>query len=180
MNRPRDKNFNECVNLTIALIPDAYLKNLLISTHERYEYHLNIATVSRDLFEKAHYFLTFAIPIYSAIFTYIASNGIILSRNILGGIGLLLTIMTIVASILKPYGRFVAAAQTLIALNTWKADFIVSLGNMQLETVEPKNTLLYDFLTRKDLEMSKIGATLMDLIFKPNSNADGGADGEKE
>jgi hypothetical protein len=165
MSRTYDKSFRECVLETIAIIPDAYLRQLLISTHGRYDYHLAIAIKNHVFFRNSHYFLSFIIPIYSAFFTYMASNNILQSRSILGGIGLLLTIMTIVASILKPYERCIAAAQTLIDLNTWKTDFIISLGNIQPEIGEPKNSSLYDLLKRKDLEMSKIGAAMMEHLI---------------
>ena len=82
----------------------------------------------------------------------------------------MLTILTIVVSILKPYERCIAAAQSLIDLNAWKTDFIASLGNIHFETDEPKNTSLYDFLKRKDLEMSKIGVALMELILESSSS----------
>ena len=174
MNRTRDKLFKECVIQAISTIPDEYLGQLLISTHERYEFHSAAATKNRDLYGSAHYILTYAIPIYSAIFTYMASNDIIKSRSQLGLFGLVLTIMTIVASILKPYGRCIAAMQALIDLNTWKTDFIGSLSTLHLESDQPNTKSLYEFLKRKDLEMSKIGAALMDLIPKSSASTKDG------
>lgn len=181
MKRSNDKSFNEFVLQTLEMIPDRYLSELLTSTHGRYDYHLGIAKKNQVFFISVHYFLSFSIPLYSAFFTYIASNDIIQSRGILGGIGLLLTILTIVASILNPYERCIAAAQTLINLNTWKTDFIVSLGNIELETDEPKKIkALYDFLKRKDLEMSKIGVALMDLILKSSTSTSTKESAEKD
>jgi hypothetical protein len=174
MNRTRDKLFKECVVKPFSTIPDAYLGQLLVSTHERYEYHLDLATKNRKSFRNAHYFLTYTIPIYSAIFTYMASNDIIHSRSTLGLIGLVLTIMTIVASILKPYGHCIAAMQALIDLNTWKTDFIGSLSTLRLEADKLNTKSLYEFLQRKDLEMSKIGAALMDLIPKSSASTKDG------
>ena len=92
------------------------------------------------------------------------------SPSILGAIGLLLTIMTIVTAILKPYERCIAAGQTLIDLNTWKTDLIIGLGNIQPEFDESQKTSLYELLKRKDLEMSKIGEAMMEnLILKSST-----------
>lgn len=176
MNRTRDKYFKECVIQTISKIPDRYLGQLLISINQRYEYHLSLAHKNRDRYRIAHYFLSFAIPLYSAFFTYITSNDIITSGRALGAIGLVLTIMTIVASILKPHGRFIAAAQELIDLNTWKTDFIDSLGTLMLKIDNNDYQPLYGLLKRKDLEMSKIGGALLDLVLTPSTGKE--ADGQ--
>ena len=170
MNRTRDKYFKECVIQTISKIPDNYLGQLFISINQRYEYHLSLAHKNRDRNSFAHYVLSFAIPIYSAFFTYITSNDIIKPGRALGAFGLVLTIMTIVASILKPHGRFIAAAQELIDLNTWKTDFIGSLSTLHLESDQPNTKSLYEFLKRKDLEMSKIGGVLIDLILTSSAS----------
>lgn len=171
MNKTYDKSFRECIIETIAIIPDQYLRQLLINTHGRYDYHLSIAIKNHAFFRNSHYFLSFIIPIYSAFFTYIASNDLLQSRSVLGAIGLLLTIMTIVASILKPYERCIAAAQTLIDLNSWKTDFIIALGNIRPEIDEPKKLSLYDLLKRKDLEMSKIGLAMMEHLIPKSSTS---------
>jgi hypothetical protein len=171
MSNTYDKNLREIILENIAEIPDQYLCQLLIDTYGRYDYHLSIAIKNHKFFRNSHYFLSFFIPIYSAFFTYIVSNNLIQSRNILGALGLLLTIMTIVVSILKPYERCIAAGQTLIDLSSWKTDLIIGLGHIQSRVDENQRTVLYRFLKKKDMEMSKIGEAMMEhLILKSNSS----------
>ena len=170
MNKTYDKNLRELILETITTIPDQYLCQLLIGTYERYEYHLSIAIKNHVFFRNSHYFLSFFIPIYSAFLTYIVSNDL-LKPIILGAIGLLLTIVTIVVSILKPYERCITAGQTLIDLSTWKTDLIIGLGNIQPELDESPKKSLYELLKRKDLEMSKIGQAMMEnLILKSSTS----------
>jgi hypothetical protein len=171
MTKTYDKNLRELILETITTISDQYLCQLLIDTYGRYDYHLSIAIKNHIFFRNFHYFLSFFIPIYSAFFTYIVSNDLLQSRSILGAIGLLLTIMTIVASILKPYERCIAAGQILIDLNTWKTDLMIILGNIQLEFDESQKESLYELLKRKDLEMSQIGKSMMEnLILKSSTS----------
>jgi hypothetical protein len=177
MTKTYDKNLRELILETIATIPDQYLCQLLIDTYGRYDYHLSVAIKNHVFFRNFHYFLSFFIPIYSAFFTYIVSNDLLQSRSILGAIGLFLTIMTIVASILKPYERCISAGQTLIDLNTWKTDLIIVLGSIQPEFDKSQKESLYELLKRKDLEMSKIGEAMMEnLILKSSTSVKGNAE----
>jgi hypothetical protein len=171
MTKTYDKNLRELILETIATIPDQYLCQLLIDTYGRYDYHLSMAMKNHVFFRNFHYFLTFFIPIYSAFFTYIVSNELLQSRIILGAIGLLLTIMTIVASILKPYERCISAGQTLIDLNAWKTDLIIVLGSIQNEVDKSQKESLYELLKRKDLEMSKIGEAMIENLMIKSSNS---------
>jgi hypothetical protein len=171
MTKTYDKNLRDLILETIATIPDQYLCQLLIDTYGRYDYHLSVAMKNHVFFRNFHYFLSFFIPIYSAFFTYIVSNDLLQSRVILGAIGLLLTIMTIVASILKPYERCISAGQTLINLNTWKTDLIIVLGSIQPEFDKCQKESLYELLKRKDLEMSKIGEAMMENLMIKSSTS---------
>lgn len=162
-----DQGLKELILDTITTIPDQYLSQLLIDTYGRYDYHLSIARKNHVFFRNAHYLLSFLIPIYSAFFTYIVSNDLLKSRSILGAIGLFLTILTIVSSILNPYERCLSAGDILISLSNWKTDLMISLGNIQPELEQSQKTSLYELLKRKDQEMSKIGEAMMEnLILK--------------
>ncbi|MCB0211563.1 MAG: hypothetical protein KDJ52_19660 [Anaerolineae bacterium] len=168
MTKTYDKSLKDLILDTISTISDQYLCQLLIDTYNRYDYHLSIAIKNHVFFRNTHYFLSFSIPIYSACFTYIVSNDLLMSRTLLGLIGLLLTILTIILSILKPYERCIAAGDILIILSEWKTDLTIGLGNIQLEEDEAQQQSLYEFLERKDQELSKIGEAMMEnLMPKP-------------
>jgi hypothetical protein len=165
-----DKDLRQLILETIATISDQYLNQLLIDTYGRYNYHLSIARKNHVFFRNSHYLLSFLIPIYSAFFTYIVSNDLLKSRSLLGGLGLFLTILTIILAILKPYERCIAAGDILIILCNWKTDLMIGLGKIQQELDETQRSeLLYEFLNKKDQEMSQIGAAMMENLI-PRSN----------
>lgn len=171
MTKTYDKNLRELLLETIGTIPDQYLCQLLIDTYGRYEYHLSVAIKNHVFFRNSHYFLSFTIPIYSAFFTFIVSNGLLKSQALLGAIGLVLTIMTIVVSILKPYERCIAAGEILILLSDWKTDLVIDLGKIKSESDETRQQSLYELLKRKDREISEVGKAMMEnLMPKPGAS----------
>jgi hypothetical protein len=171
MTKTYDKSLKDLILDTIATTTDQYLCQLLIDTYDRYDYHLSVAIKNHVFFRNMHYFLSFSIPIYSACFTYIVSNDLLMSRSLLGLIGLFLTILTIVLSILKPYERCIAAGDILIILSEWKTDLTIGLGNIQRERDEAQEQSLYEFLKTKDQELSKIGEAMMEnLMPKPGTS----------
>jgi hypothetical protein len=113
MVRNYDHPLKELIFDTIAAISDSdkYLSQLLMETFGRYNYHLEIAKKNHKFFRNANYFFSFLIPTYSAFLTYAVSNDFINSKAILGLLGLFLTLLTIIASILKPYERCISAAE---------------------------------------------------------------------
>jgi hypothetical protein len=180
MNKIFDQNFRELIFDTTANISDKYLSQLLIETFGRYNYHLEIAKKNHRFFRDANYFFSFLIPVYSAFFTYMVSNDLINSKTILGALGLFLTILTIVVSILKPYERCISAADVLIILSDWKTDLIVCLGNVDFEPNETqKKQALYELLQRKDQEISKVGEAMMENLILKGISVQGSADREK-
>ena len=171
MTKTYEKSLKELILETISTISDQYLCQLVLDTYGRYEYHAGIARKNHVFFRNSHYVLSFLIPIYSAFFTYIVSDNLLNSPSTLGAIGLLLTILTIVASILKPYDRCIVAGNILIILSNWKTDFMIGLAGAQTEMNETQKGSLYDFLKRKDQDLSKIGESMMEnLILKSSVN----------
>jgi hypothetical protein len=180
MTKNSDKNLRELILDTTANISDKYLSQLLIEIFGRYNYHQEIAQKNHKFFRNANYLFSFLIPTYSAFLTYIVSTDFINSKAILGVIGLFLTILTIVASILKPYERCISAADVLIILSDWKTDLIVNLGNIESELDEAqKKKALYELLQRKDKEISKVGEAMMENLIIKGISVQGSADREK-
>ncbi|AKG22536.1 hypothetical protein [Calothrix sp. 336/3] len=180
MKKIFDISLRELIIDTTANISDKYLVQLLLATFDRYNYHLEIAKNNHKFFRNSNYFFSFLIPVYSAFFTYIVSNDLIISKTILGVLGLILTIMTIVVSILKPYERCIAAAEVLIVLSDWKTDLIVNLGNVELEVdTNHKRQALYELLQRKDKEISQVGEAMMENLIPKCINVQGKTDKDK-
>ncbi|MBL1174514.1 hypothetical protein [Pantanalinema sp. GBBB05] len=180
MTKNHDRNFKELIFDTTAHIPDQYLSQLLIEIFGRYHYHLDIAKKNHKFFRNANYFFSFLIPTYSAFLTYAVSNDFINSKAILGLLGLFLTILTIVASILKPYERCISSADALIVLSDWKTDLIVNLGNLESELDQvQKSKSFYELLQRKDQEISKVGEAMMENLILKGISVQGSADREK-
>jgi len=180
MAKNSDRNLRELILDITAGISDKYLSQLLIEIFGRYDYHLEIAKKNHKFFRNANYFFSFLVPTYSAFLTYIISNDFIKSKAILGIFGLFLTILTIVASILKPYERCISAADVLIILSDWKIDLIVNWGNIEseLDEVQRKKSF-YELLQRKDQEISKVGEAMMENLILKGISVQGSADREK-
>lgn len=180
MTKNFDRNLRELIFDTTANISDAYLSQLLIEIFGRYNYHLEIAKKNHKFFRNTNYLFSFLVPTYSAFLTYIISNEFINSKAVLGLFGLFLTILTIVASILKPYERCISAADVLITLSDWKTDLIVNLGNIESELDEAQNKkAFYELLQRKDQEISKVGEAMMENLILKGISVQGSSDREK-
>lgn len=180
MTKDFDKNLRELIFDTTTNISDKYLSHLLVETLGRYHYHLEIAKKNHKIFRNSHYVFSFLIPTYSAFYTFIVSDNLITSKTILGSLGLFLTILTIVVSILKPYERCISAADVLITLSDWKTDLIVCLGKMGSELDETqKKRALYELLQRKDQEISKVGEVMMESLILKGISVQGSKDREK-
>ncbi len=151
---------------------DPYASRLLSESYGRYEYHLSIAKKNHRFFRDTHYFLSFVIPIYSAVLTYVISQNRLASGWGAGAAGTVLTIFTILLSILRPYERCILAGQVLLALSNWKTDLLLDLGRLQAESDrDRKIASLYDLVQRKDQEMTAIGVSMMETLI-PKSTAD--------
>jgi hypothetical protein len=180
MTKTADRNLKELIFDVTTNISDKYLSQLLIEIFGRYNYHLEIAKKNHKFFRNANYLFSFLVPTYSAFLTYIISNDFISSKSILGIFGLFLTILTIVASILKPYERCISAADVLIILSDWKTDLIVNLGSIEFELDEAqKKKVFYELLQRKDQEISKVGEAMMENLILKGISVQGSADREK-
>lgn len=180
MTKNADRTMREWILEATADISDKYLNQLLIEIFGRYTYHLEIAKKNHRFFRNANYFFSFLVPTYSAFLTYIVSNDFITSKAVLGAFGLFLTLLTVVASILKPYERCISAADVLIILSDWKTDFIVNLGKIESELDESqKSKLFYELLQRKDQEISKVGEAMMENLILKGITVQGSADREK-
>ncbi len=181
MTKNFDRNLKELIFDITANISDKYLSQLLIEVFGRYNYHLESAKKNAKFFSNTNYLFSFLVPTYSAFLTYIISNDFIKSKEILGIFGLFLTILTIVASILKPYERCISAVDVLIVLSNWKTDLIVNLGSIDesgLDEVQKKKAL-YELLHRKDQEISKVGKAMMENLTPKSNSGQGSSDREK-
>lgn len=180
MTKSFDRNLKELIFDITEDISDKYLSQLLIEIFGRYSYHVDIAKKNHKFFRNANYFFSFLVPTYSAFLTYIVSNDFINSKTILGALGLFLTILTIVTSILKPYERCISAADALIILSDWKTDLIVNWGYIESELDEAqRKKSLYELLQRKDQEISKVGEAMMENLILKGISVQGSADREK-
>ncbi|MGI0485631.1 hypothetical protein ACN4EK_09365 [Pantanalinema rosaneae CENA516] len=180
MTKNYDRNFKELIVDTTANLSDQYLSQLLIEIFGRYNYHLEIAKKNHKFFRNSNYFFSFLIPTYSAFLTYVVSNDFINSKAILGLLGLFLTLLTIVSSILKPYERCISAADALIVLSDWKTDLIINLGAIESELDQvQRSKSFYELLQRKDQEISKVGEAMMENLILKGISVQGSADREK-
>lgn len=136
-------------------------KYLLLQIVDRYIYHFDGATKAKGVYETINWLFSICIPVYSAILTFILAGTFESIRIYLPFLGLGLTILTILSSVLKPDERSTSASEILITLNDWKISLIVGLNeHIEHKNIEKKEILL-NFLVNKNDELTKLGETII-------------------
>lgn len=97
-----------------------------------------------------------AIPILAALVTFSMSSESGISQPIGAVMGLLLTLLTIVNSVLKPDERFAKAVQSCIALNEWKLEFDIQSAEADITDEKAFHVMIQ----KMDKKLSEIGKAM--------------------
>lgn len=131
---------------------------------DRYLFHKEKAEKHVAIFKPLGFAFGLAIPILAALVTFSMGAEIGIPRPLVAIMGLTLTLLTIVNSVLKPDERFAKAAHHCIALHEWKLEF-----DIQVAKAEPSDeTAFYSMILEMDMKLSGIGKAMAEgWIPKP-------------
>lgn len=131
---------------------------------DRYCFHKGNAERHVTIFKPMGFAFGLAIPILAAVVTFSMGVESGIPKPLAAVMGLVLTLITIVNSVLKPDERFVKAAQNCIALNEWKLEF--DIYSAEADTTNAKE--FHDMVQKMDKKLSEIGKAMAESwIPKP-------------
>lgn len=150
---PIDAGIPQHININIQKIEDLATKELAISILKRYLFHRYSAQKAHHSYEALSQILNILIPVLSAIIT--ATTEFNLKYFWL--LGLSLTIITILNSLLKPTEKFTKFAQLRVSLQEWEVDFSIKLSAI-LKPLSGRDTeySIDQFLEDKNKQLSRI------------------------
>ena len=105
------------------------------------------------------------IPSTSSLLTLSVGNTMTSIEYLNQGIGVILTIITIINSVIRPAEKVIHSGHLLVILHDWEMDLIITLQKIMRGKKEGDKYIddLFDFLKKKDLLLSKIGAEIVDF-----------------
>lgn len=145
------------------------LKELGAAMITRLDFHRNL--IFRNY--KKHYWggviFSLAIPIGSAVITWMmTTQGKEITETLTkvpaAVFGLLLTILTIINSVLRPAEEFISSSHTLVRLHDWEVSLALGIRKNKGNPDQ-----LYHLLEIKDQELSKLGDAMADTVFPQNA-----------
>lgn len=147
------------IDINLQQIEDLSIKELAISILKRYLFHRYYAQKAHRNYEFLSQILNIMIPILSAILTAIADFGL----KYFWLLGLTLTIITILNSLLKPTEKFTKFAQERIRLQEWEVDFSIKLSAILKDNPSLNSEYTIDkFLEEKNKQLSGIVNSMAD------------------
>ena len=136
--------------------PRKTMDDLYRAMEERYLFHRSKAEGHVKVFKNTSFALALAIPILSATVSFAMADQIHMPSFVPACLGLTLTVLAIVGSVLKPDKRFADAVQHCIALHEWKRDLDICRLSPSMGDAEVlRNTLL-----EMDARLSEIGKAM--------------------
>lgn len=132
----------------------------------RWDFHRVRAERHVCIFKPLGFLFGLAIPILAALVTFSLSDTSGIPPSVQAAMGLGLTLLTIVNSVLKPDERFAKEAQNCIALNDWKLDFDIKVA----EADPADEAAFHAMIQQMDAKLSEIGkAMAQGWIPKPTT-----------
>lgn len=120
---------------------------------DRYSWHKEKAELHSKIFKPLGFSFGLAIPLLSALITYAVAGESGIPKSVAAIMGLFLTLLTIMHSVLKPEERFAKAVQHCISLHDWKREFDIHMTEADPQDEAAFHTLIRDL----DNKLSNIG-----------------------
>ena len=150
-----------------ALVPHKSMSDFYRELERRYVFHKKNAEKHVKMFKPLGFLFGLAIPILSALVTFsISSDRSGALAALSAAMGLALTVLTILNSVLKVDERFARGAQHCIALHEWKRDFDILVA--ESDTQDEK--VFHAMIREMDDKLSEIGKSMAEgWVPKPPS-----------
>ncbi len=117
-------------------------------------------------FKRAAATFRFCIPVFSAVLTFMITSQFARFETAIGFLGLCLTLLTILNSIMDPARKFRALTEECIELHDWRLELDMMLHRLQ--SAPPDK--LHEYLLNKNEALSNIGRNMVGLAI-PESSA---------
>ena len=163
-----DIKFDAALRHEIEGLPETPLKELGEAMIARLDFHRSLLLKNHRKYYWGGAILSLAIPISSPAITWMMTDR---GREIAETItmspaifGLLLTILTIINSVLRPAEEFISSAHMLVRLHDWEMSLAMGIREKKGDKAQ-----LYHFFEIKDQELSKLGDALADSAFPQQS-----------
>ncbi len=132
----------------------------------RYFFHMEKADQHVTIFKPLGFVFGLAIPILAALVTFSMSTESGIPKAVTAVMGLALTLLTIVNSVLKPDERFAKATQHCIALAEWKRELDIQMA----ESNTADEMAFHAMIREMDKKLSEIGKSMAEnWIPKPSA-----------
>jgi hypothetical protein len=161
----QDHNSSEISDLIdLTKLPNDEFKKFVTDLIARHAFHTGLAKDLNLRYKWWSPVLLILIPVYSAVLSFL-TTGIIESKLYLSLFALVLTVLTILNSIIKPDEKFISSAAVLVQLKDWEVD--LALGLISLDDNDVKGHT--KFLGHKSAQLSEIGNS-MARTYLPQKN----------
>ena len=147
-------------------LPRKNLSQFHKDLENRYNYHKKMAEKHVKTFKPIGFTFGLFIPVLAALVTFsmTTESGILARVSVL--MGLALTLLTIVNSVLKPDERFARAVQYCIELHDWKRDLDIRVAEIN---TKDRNVFL-KMIQDMDNKLSQIGQKMAEgWVPKPQT-----------
>lgn len=164
-----DRYLLAALNVQMSRLPPD-VQQLLKSLEARVALHRQYLLKKQSRNATFGFVLAWLIPITSAVTTTAISLRLPNKQSVeygLAGLGLVLTILTILNSVFRPAERATNSAHLLVQLHDWEMDLDAGLRRRPASSNDPDQDIVA-FLMRKDRELSKIGIEVADQ-FSPKT-----------
>lgn len=162
-----DKNLIKALHLleTEQLSKDPVFRKVLDAIEDRLIFHRDMLIRSKRRYSWGNMALALAIPVLSATLTWATTANFEDPNHFVGMLGLFLTILTILNSVFRPTERYLTASHMLVRLHDWEIDLVTNLQDIQTQQINE----IYEFLKKKDHQLSELGADMVVRLFQKDA-----------
>lgn len=121
-------------------------------------FHKKNAEKAVTRFKPLGFVFGLAIPVFAALVTFSMRHESGIPQQLAAVMGLALTLLTIVNSVLKPGERFTSAAHQCIAIHEWKQEFDIRVA----ETDTTDERAFRIMIREMDRKLSDIGKAMVE------------------
>ena len=141
------------------------LQQLIVAIEYRLLFHRENLQKTKKINSFLANCFSLLIPITSSLLTLSVGNTMIPIHYPNQWVGIFLTIITIINSVLRPAEKVIHSGHLLVILHDWEMDLIITLQKIMSGKKEGEEYIndTFDFLKKKDLLLSKIGAEIVDF-----------------
>ncbi|WLE99200.1 MAG: hypothetical protein QTN59_10250 [Candidatus Electrothrix communis] len=150
-------------------LPNDFLKKIYTNLVVRCDYHESHAKSEKKIYRTLGYTLNVVIPVLSAVIAFLSGKVTEGSNMGLGILSLILAVLAVINSTIKPSERYAYLAHKLILLHDWKFELDLKLQRILTSETDKLENIIYDYFETKNKIMSDIGQDLATTKLPDNN-----------